>query len=380
MKVLHFTTTVGGGGAETMLCNVTEQLSSLGAENVVVSTTSSIGDNSLKDRIEETSVFYDLEVTSLLSGKFCRRFLAILKKEKPDIVQTWMHTSGAVAGALAVLTGIRHVVWGVHSKELLVSPSMSKLKQGALKTALRLSSKLVPEKIISCSMEGIAIHNRDLGYPNDKMLWIGNGIDTNRFTPDHSARDFWRNELSISEDEKVFGMVTRMNPVKDVPTFLRAIREFQTNGGNAHFVICGEGLDQAYPEIHECAADLPDATKLHWIDFQEKIESVYPLFDWLTLTSISEASPMALIEAMACGVPCISTDVGDARFIVDEAGFVIPPSSPTILAETWQNAIAVSELQYAGLSANARQLSEDRFKLQDCASRYFQVYSDLLAA
>lgn len=363
-----------------MLCNVTEQLSSLGAENVVVSTTSSIGDNSLKDRIEETSVFYDLEVSSLLSKRFLERFAKILRDEKPDIVQTWMHTSGAVAGALALFSGIKHVVWGVHSKELLIPPSMSQFKRNTLKTALRITSNLIPEKIISCSMEGIDIHERDLGYPKNKMLWIGNGIDTNRFAPNSTARASWRKKLSLSENDTVFGMVTRMDPVKDVPTFLRGIREFQLSGGEAHFVICGEGLDQAYPEIVDCASQLPDASKLHWIEFQEQIETVYPLFDWLTLTSISEASPMALIEAMACGVPCISTDVGDAKFIVDEAGFIIPPRSPKMLSDAWNTAIALSADQYSRMSSEARRLSESRFMLKDCASKYHQVYSDLLAA
>ncbi len=380
MKILHFTTTVGGGGAETMLCNIVEQMAANGVESVVVSTTSSIGDNSLKERLERCSRFYDLEAGSLLSLRMMARFRKILLAEQPDIVQTWMHTSGVVAGGVSFLTGFRKIVWGVHSKELFIDPSSSSLKAFLLKAALAFGSKFLPRKIISCSQVGITIHQQELSYPEQKMVWVANGIDTDRFRPNEGARAKWRQQLNIPADSLVVGMVTRMAPIKDVPTFLRAITIAQSAGSQSHFVICGEGLDHADTEIRECVDQLPDASRLHWIPFQHQIEDVYPLFDWLTLTSLSEACPMVLIEAMSCGVPCISTDVGDAKLIIDRSGYTFPPQAPKELAEIWKEIESAPRESHQFRSELSRNLTISRFRLEDCVSNYRKIYQDLLPA
>jgi glycosyltransferase involved in cell wall biosynthesis len=380
LKVLHFTTTVGGGGAEQMLCNVVEAMARKGIQSVVVSTTSSVGDNSLRSRLEAAGPFYDLDAKSLLSWKMIRQFRRILKDEKPNIVQTWMHNSGVIAGALARMAGVKNVVWGVHSKDIFFGGNPGWMKSFVNRKVLGAASRRVPKRIISCSQIAMRVHEEEVGYPSGKMVWIGNGIDTDRFTPSHEVRRESREKFGIPQDAKVVGMVGRMNPVKDVPTFLRAAAELQKRNPKAHIVLSGQGVEEADEITKSANLELPDPARMHWIGYQKEVEKIYPMFDVMALTSTTEAFPMVLIEAMSCGVPCVSTNVGDAALILGEVGKVTPVGDSEKIGEAWDEILNLDDDSHQVLSSRAREFSVERFGLEHCASRYLQVYEQLLAA
>ena len=372
LKVLHFITTVGGGGAETMLCNAVEEMTRNGVENIVVSTTSSSDEFSLRPRIERSARFFDLQVNSLLAPAMWRQFWVILREERPDVVQTWMHTSGLVAGALARLAGVRNVVWGVHSRDLLEQFGRSDAKVRVLRKILGIAARIIPRRIISCSQDGLENHVRRLWYPRRKMLCIGNGIDVERFRPNPAARAKMREKLGIPADAPVFGIVARPNPVKDVPTFLRAAALAQNRHPDAHFAVAGLVAGEIEPQI-----EVPDLRRLHWLGYQPEMAEIYPIFDVLTLTSLSEAYPMVLIEAMACGVPCVTTDVGDARVMVGETGRIFPMRDPEALVEVWGELVRLTGGELEELRTRARTRAVADFSVKTCVGRYEALYREL---
>lgn len=378
MKILHFTTTMGGGGAETMLCNVVENMLTSGVDSVVVSTTNSEGDNSLVERISTSANFYNLGVNSLASVAMVRRFWNVLVTEKPDVVQTWMHSSGIVAGTIARICGVKNVVWGIHSRDLLVEEGTPKWREFTMRSLLSSFSKFVPRRIVSCSQVGLETHRDHLGYPNKKLIWIGNGIDTSRFKPDQAERKRWRNQLGIPKDAKVLGFVGRMDPIKDLETFLKAAKQLQTERPDAHIVICGIDEHEIYESVKRSAESLPDHSRVHWLGFQPGVESIYPAFDVIALTSLSEAYPMTLIEAMACGVPCVSTDVGDAKLILGDHGKVVPTRKPSAVLGAVQELLSLSEEDSQTLRENCRESSIARFGLSECAEQYRKLYEELI--
>lgn len=361
-----------------MLANLVERLAQRGVRNVVVSTTSSLLDNSLRPRIEQFASFIDLNAASLLSPRFLSAFRDVLKRERPDIVQTWMHTAGMTAGFLARSLGLRHVVWGIHSKDLLRYEDRPCLRQ-LFGRFLGLGASLLPQKIVSCSRTGMDIHHRQYGYPSRKMIWIGNGIDTSRFQPSAGHRLAWRRQLQIPEAAPVVGMVTRFHPVKDVPTFVRAAALLQRSRPDAHLVFCGAPFEEAPPDVVEAAATLPDPSRFHWLGFHEMTETVYPLLDVLTVTSVSEAYPMVLIEAMACGVPCVSTGVGDAALILGALGRVVPVQQPESIAAAWESLLGLPAPERLALQQRVREHAVQEFGLDACAAKYQTLYQDLLA-
>jgi len=378
LKILHFTTTVGGGGAETMLCNVVEEHRARGIESVVVTTSDKEGHRSTKERIERSAKFYNLNVPSLLDPKMASGLWKILREEKPDVVQTWMHTSGIVAGMISHFAGVHKVVWGIHSRDLLCDHAQPCWRCNLLAKSLGLTARILPSRIVSCSQDGLQNHCRTMGYPANKMVWIANGIDINRFQPSPELRAEGRLRLGIPESAPVVGMVTRMNPVKDVPTFLRAAALLQKSRPDAHAVIFGETLEDASDEIRELSAAL-DPERMHWAGYHHKAETLYPVLDILTVTSVSEAFPMVLIEAMSCGVPCVSTEVGDARVIVANTGGIVPLRDPDAVAEAWEAIFRMEPEARERLTRRTRELSVQRFGLEHCAAQYMQIYEQLAA-
>ncbi len=375
MKVLHFTTTVGRGGAEMMLANLVEAHDRLGIENVVVSTTGRARDLTNLKRMQAHARFHDLGVKSLLSPRCVRGLWRILREEKPDVLQTWMHTSGLVAGMVARFAGVSRVVWGIHSRELLCGHRKPCWKCFSIARCLGLASRFIPDEIVSCSRVGAQEHHRRMGYPLSRLRWIGNGVDVEkRFRPIPDQREEWRKEHGIPEDAFVVGIVTRMHPVKDIPTLLRAASLFQQRRRSAHVVIAGGVLEEADEMTRRDAAAVFDPGRLHWAGYQPQVERVYAGLDVATLTSVTEAYPMVLIEAMACGVPCVSTDVGDAAAILGDTGRVVPVRDPEALCAGWESMMDLEVAAFQELCKAARVRAVENFSLAKCAQEYLDVY------
>ena len=109
------------------------------------------------------------------------------------------------------------------------------------------------------------------------MVWIGNGIDLDRFQPRAEVRRQWREKLGISESAPVIGMMCRLDPIKDVPNFLSAVANMQIERPDAQFALCGEDVSFAGDEVRQAYEALPDKNRLHWLGFHPNAAEVYPV-------------------------------------------------------------------------------------------------------
>ncbi len=360
ITILHLISTLGPGGAEVMLCNLVEG-SPDGFRHVIV-TTSTANTPSVTERITKSAAAcHHLATDSILSGSVIKSICEIVHQEQPQIIQTWLHKADLAGAIVGQRTGVP-VVWGLHS---LRPFALTQMKALALNSALAAASRLWPTKIISCSQRGIMAHARR-GYPKQKMVWIGNGIDTNRFQPNANARETLRASLGIPNDATVIGFVGRDAPVKDFPTFLDAAALHLMEFPNTHFVCCGT------PPA--AAAAFPATDHIHFIPFRQDMHLVYPAFDFLTLTSLSEAFPMVLIEAMACGVGCTATDVGDAALIIGDQRFIAPVGDASKISETWK----ARRLAPADATRQRAAITE-RFSLPATVGKYTDLYQSILS-
>jgi glycosyltransferase involved in cell wall biosynthesis len=106
----------------------------------------------------------------------------------------------------------------------------------------------------------------------------------------------------------------------------------------------------------------------HLLGRRDDMHRLHAALDVLVLSaSDGEALPVVIMEAMACGVPCVATDVGDTALVIGEAGKTVPPRSPGALAEGIRALLALPPAQYAALSAAARQRAQERFTVQFAA-------------
>jgi glycosyltransferase involved in cell wall biosynthesis len=192
----------------------------------------------------------------------------------------------------------------------------------------------------------------DRGMPAQKFTIIPNGIDVDRFRPDADARRDVRRELSVRDDENVIGIVARFAAVKNHTLFVEAAARLRRMRSDVLFLVVGGGSEPP-PSLLNLAAGAGIDSSFRWLASHPQIEKVYPAFDVSTLCSRSEGFGNVLGEAMACGVPCVSTDVGAARDLIGDTGIVIGDHDPETLAAAWATLLA-SDLASRGELARSR--------------------------
>jgi glycosyltransferase involved in cell wall biosynthesis len=174
------------------------------------------------------------------------------------------------------------------------------------------------------------------GLAEEHIEVIANGIDLVRFARDEEARREVRTTLAIPQDAPVVMLSARFDEMKNVPLFLEAACTFQKLVPEAHFIMCGSGLQESNPAFQEALAEKfgeCDRSKLHPIGVTTTIERYYSAADVIALTSsFGEAFPLCLIEAMACGAVPVATAVGDTELIVDGRGVIVEKTADAVAA------------------------------------------------
>jgi glycosyltransferase involved in cell wall biosynthesis len=187
-------------------------------------------------------------------------------------------------------------------------------------------------RIVFNSRSGLR-HGVQCGYPRSKVVCIPNGIDAESFYPDPVERAAVRKEWGIDPEQKLIGLVGRIDPVKSHENFFRAAALVTKERSDVRFACIGGGSATLKARLETLSRELQIEDKLHWIESRGEMRAVYNALDILCSASLSEGFPNAIGEALACACPCVVTDVGDCRFLVGDAGRVVPPGNPVALAQ-----------------------------------------------
>ena len=280
-----------------------------------------------------------------------RKLAALLDTYKPDVVQTWMYHADLIGGVAARLARVPRVCWGIRSGEILwIRGQRLTVIIRAFNAAM---SWLVPHRII-CNSERAAELHRSIGYCGRKLRVIPNGIDTAAFRPDAALRNQMRAAWGVSAGVPLLGAVGRDTPYKDHDTLIAALRMLRDQGMAFNFVFVGPGMDERNDRIVARleAAGIRDRVRL--CGERSDIPAVMNGLDLCVVSSAAEAFPSVLIESMACGVPCVTTDVGDAAAVVADSGWVVSPRNPEALAAairaalgTWRDPAAFGQRRAA---------------------------------
>jgi glycosyltransferase involved in cell wall biosynthesis len=202
------------------------------------------------------------------------------------------------------------------------------------------------------------------GFPRGKMVVIHNGIDAQRFFPNQESRRRIREFLGIKDDEQVIGLVGRLDPMKGHETFLRAAAVLIGEQQGVRFICVGNGPEMYKRALIVLSEELGLGNKLIWLDTTDSPESIYNAFDIATSASYGEGFSNVIGEAMACGRPCVVTDVGDAKRIVGDTGYVVDPGNPSALVSAWQQALDAGAVEKTSRSQRARERVIEHFSLE----------------
>jgi glycosyltransferase involved in cell wall biosynthesis len=289
---------------------------------------------------------------------FLRSLFRILKEEQPEVLYAFM----PIANMLACLTRLRlpklKVAWGVRATDA----RYDWLAQVSYWLECRLSRW--PDLIIANSAAGrrYAVSS---GFPdNDRFIVIPNGIDVEHFRPNAKLRGMLRTEWGVLPDQKLVGIVARLDPMKDYPNFLEAAAKLARREAAVRFVSVGPGPEHYAATLREQAHGLGLKEKMIWAGPRPDLPAVYNALDLLVSSSaFGEGFSNVLGEALACGVPCVATDVGDARQILGDTGTVVPPGDPETLTAGILTLLERLRMEGAGLGARLRERVIENFSV-----------------
>jgi glycosyltransferase involved in cell wall biosynthesis len=345
-RVLHIITDLGQGGAEAVLYRLIGATSD-GFEHAVVSLhQEGVYGQPLRDRGVSVTALGMRRGRVTIEG--LRRLLQIIRKYRPHIVQTRLDHANLVGGLMARLAGAPPVVWAVHSTDL--GPLRSSWKTRIIRRTCAQLSRALPSCIVSDARSAAALHEK-IGFCASKLIVVPNGVDPQSFRPDSEARERMRHEWGVTLDEVLLGCVARWDPLKDHENLVRAVKLLTDRGQEFRCVLIGRGMNSENRDLQRAIQRWGVADRLILAGASGDVSAIMNALDLHVLPSRSESLPVAVMEAMACGTPCVVTDVGDARHIVGDTGWVAQPQDSGALADAIE--AALGELRRGSLKERA---------------------------
>ena len=382
LKILHVITGLYTGGAEMMLTKLLAHLPAGQTRHIVVSLTSG-GPRAARIAAHGIPVI-NLGMNkpgfakgpALIAGLL--RLRRMIRQERPDVVQAWMYHANLFAGLAAAGPNAPAVIWGIRQSDL--DPQISKRSTILVAKLGGWLSRALSDTILCCSDIARIVHER-IGYDSARMVVIPNGFDLDEFKPDVDARAAIRREINVPQDAPLIGLIARFDSQKDHRSFLAAAGQIRKASPNAHFLLCGGGVDAANRTLAGWIDDFDLGASCRLLGARNDMPAVTAALDIaLSSSAFGEGFPNILGEAMAAGVPCVATDVGDSRMIVGDTGRIVAPKSPGSLADAVVELLRLPIEARAALSVAARQRIADHFEIGGVAARYLTLYRDTLVA
>jgi glycosyltransferase involved in cell wall biosynthesis len=358
------------GGAEITLYKLLSHLDTSVFDCKVISL-SDVG--TIGKRIQDLGInVQPLHMKSWLQNPMAFRSLVRrLKQLKPDIVQTWMYHANLIGLLATFFSGKIPVIWNIRASRMDLSQYTRQL--GWTVKACALFSKYTNAIIVN-SLTAREDHIQ-LGYRAPQWIHIPNGIDTNEFRPNPVAYFNFREELNLSGDVFLVGMIARFDPKKDHQTFLQAAHILSNDIPSVKFILCGRGITEDNLTIMSQVESLSLKNSVFLLGEREDISRIMAALDIASSSSaFGEGFPNTIAEAMACGVPCVVTDVGDSAQVVGETGIVVPARNPDALAKAWMQIFDKVAAGGEQLKQLSRQRIENQFHLSEMVRKYSESY------
>lgn len=375
MNILHVITGLNVGGAETMLAKLLEYQNKAGCglRNTVVSLAAP---GAIADRVRAQA---KLETVAMREGvpsaSAAWRLARIARRIDPDLVIGWMHHGNLAASfARSMLGGKRPLIWNVRH-----SVADIREEKPLTRIVLRLGAALSrsPDAILYNSSVA-AMQYEGLGYDPARAMVLPNGFDCDRHRPRDGAHQALRARHGVAPEATLVGMVARLHPMKDTGTLVEAVKRARGQGADIHLLLCGRGMESPPPELARALAGAVPEDRLTLVGQSADLADWMPGLDFLVLPSAwGEGFPNTLAEAMASGVPCITTDVGDSGWIVGETGRVVEPRDAGAMAAALVDLIGMGAEERRRLGEAARTRVVENFALEQVGARITSLYAEI---
>ncbi len=364
-KVLHVIVGLNIGGAELMLYRMIKNSTNFDHSIITLTDVGKVGVKLQRMKIKIyplgiNRVFFLFQIYKII------KLFILLRKIKPEIVQTWMYHADILGGVVAKLAGIDNIVWNVRNNSI----PQGKFSFTAFIIKLcALFSYYIPRGIVCVGDSVLSTHVLH-GYDKNKFFVIENGYEFLRKT--HFVID--------KKDTLVIGIMGRLDKLKGYEIFLETMEKyFRICKKQPKVIMAGRGISSNNKEFSTLLAkyNLP----IECFDFLgevDDIESFYSKINLLVSSSISEGFPNVIVEAMSFGVPCLVTNVGESSSIVGDFGWVVPPNDSFRLLQGL-SLIEKTSFDDLGIIGEKARLSVlERYSISIIVEKYERLYKLLL--
>ena len=372
MRVLHIIVGLEIGGAETMLKRLIESDPDAIPNTVVVSLTTLgvIGEILHAQGVR----VHALGMSSALNFPMTLwRLVRLIRQYRPAIVQTWMYHADLIGGLAARLVGSGRVVWGIRSTTIPQGPLSFTYW---LVRLCAIGSHIIPHRIICCAKSAKEAHIR-LGYAAHKMTVIPNGYNFSSFDRHLNSRGKARFELGFDVDEIVIGAVGRFDPLKDFHNFVIAASKLAATRGNVKFLMIGRNIEWSNHTLRGWIDGAGLVKSFHLVGQQTDVVYFLSAMDIFCLSSVNEAFPNVVVEAMAMGLPCVVTQAGDAADILGDDSFVVPVKDSMSLADALRRMCDLNPVDRRILGERNAKKVRKEYGIEKIRRKYEEVYDEV---
>lgn len=370
INLVHVTQYLVAGGLENFIIEFCKKLNK-DRFNVSVLCLNGYDEN-YKKHLEQCHVAVDcIKKSHKYDLSFFLRAARYLKGKAADIVH--IHGGcffyGVIIGKVAC---IKNMIYTAHGMPITFS------LQEKLEEYLSFS---LSDKVIAVSAEIAEDYRRRVRTFRHKVETIINGIDATRFVP-YDAPDIiaeQRASYGLPHDREIVGSVGRLDKVKNYPMLLRSVAELiHSYHRNVHLVMVGAGTEDA--DLKMLAAELGIGDRVSFLGMQYDLHRIYPLFDLFALSSVTEGTSLALLEAQSCGIPAVVTDVGGNSTIVQDgvSGLLCTSGDHCDMAAKLHRLLK-DDAERFKMKQCARRVVLDKFDMGAMLKNYQQIYRELLA-
>lgn len=305
------------------------------------------------------------------------RLASTARAFRPDLVHGWMyHGNLGALWAARVAPSRPPLLWGVR-QGLYDRNESPRRTRAAIRLGARLSG--APTRILYNSAAAARQHE-NAGFRAAATRIVPNGVDVDAFTRSPDTRAKVRAELGLAMDEEVLAFPARWHPVKDHRSFARAARGLMGRRPRARFVLFGRGIVAENAALEALLEEQGVRDRCLLLGERTDVADLLYAADVAILTSRGEAFPNALAEAMAAGVPCIGTSVGDTAELIGESGIVVAPRDTVAMCAAWDAVLSLDPPRREAMGRSARERIRHRFSLDRSVAELEAVYSEVLEA
>ena len=373
MKVTHVIVGLNIGGAELMLRRLCESFNSSSEDEHRVISLTDLGEVGALLRAHGVTVD-----TLGMRGAWdvfsaFNKLVRLLQSTKPDVVQTWMYHADLLGGLAARWVGVKGLIWGIRTTDVSKGGGKSTI---VIRRLCAWLSAILPNVIV-CAAEASRTTHIAVGYSPKKMIVIPNGFDLERLVASSEEREAIRLTHGIGVNDFVIGSLGRFNEVKDHAGFIKSAGLVAARFPYVKFLMIGRDVDHGNIALMADIAATGYADRFVLLGERKDVAGCYRAMDMFCLHSFTEGFPNVLGEAMSMALPCVTTDAGDAAFLLGGNGIVVPVHEPQVLAEALAKVVGKTDAERTTMGQGAYTRIFENFTMKCTETKFKEIYDRL---